>query len=311
MQGPQGWADYGFPMLHAHRISGPSLRDVTAYRAVVRSIGAQLAGLAPEFSSTDARRIFAEHLDAPEAAPVVRAAAGTPEVLIDRALVALGSFQPTAAGTAQCAADVVVILLLQQIDLAWWGSVPDFDDAEMVANSRDVVDLRTLTAPGRVRFNYSLASDDLTYRVRNYAVRKWFPTRRPGTPGPSSAFVRPQMIDLLNTLADALAGRTPAQVPALWVNSITRPMDQQRRLQQLGFTAHIPSAHCRGWAADIETEWFEHFGARTAIEQMLCEYRDAGIINAIDEGRIWHVCPNPDYLRGLAAAAGRPMVENR
>ena len=43
--------------------------------------------------------------------------------------------------------------------------------------------------------------------------------------------------------------------------------------------------------------WFERFGARDALAGLLLEYRDHGLLNVIDEGQAWHVCPNPDALR--------------
>ena len=284
----------------------PTTRDVADYRSVVTELTAALGSLRlGDFGRTATHDATAgmllDYLSAPEAGAVVARAAGDSEALAARALDALESYRPTAAATAECAESMVRILLLQQIDLAWWAEVPDFvDDADMRATP-GLMDLRELRARDEIDFAFSLASDGLVYRARNYAVRRWYPSARPGTPGPSSPLVRPQIVALLNRLAGAFAVIAGRDAPALWVNSISRPLDHQLQLQRLGFSAHIPSAHCRGWAADIETEWYDMYGVRDRLEAMLAEYSDAGVINAIDEGRIFHVCPSPDYARGLFA----------
>lgn len=284
----------------------PTTRDVADYRAVVTELTSALgtSRLADGRSgpaTDDAARMLVEYLSVPEADAVVARAAGDSDALAARALHALETYQPTAAATAECAVSMVRILLLQQIDLAWWAEVPDFLDETDMRTTPGLMDLRELRARHEIDFAFSLASDGLVYRARNYAVRRWFPASRPGTSGPSSPLVRPQLVALLNRLAGAFAVIAGRDAPELWVNSITRPLDQQLKLQRLGFSAHIPSAHCRGWAADIETEWYDRYGVRGRLEDMLAEYSDAGVINAIDEGRIFHVCPSPDYARGLYA----------
>ena len=81
-------------------------------------------------------------------------------------------------------------------------------------------------------------------------------------------------------------------------------MEDQCRLQELGFSAHLPSAHCRGWAADLEVAWLERFGARGALVEVLQDYQRRGLVNAIDEGRIWHICLNPQHAAAFAPPAG-------
>ena len=76
-----------------------------------------------------------------------------------------------------------------------------------------------------------------------------------------------------------------------------------QRLQQLGYSALLPSAHCTGHAADIEMAWLRRHGVAPALEDVLTGYRDAGVLNVIDEGQAWHVCLAPAHLGRYAAAA--------
>jgi hypothetical protein len=120
--------------------------------------------------------------------------------------------------------------------------------------------------------------------------------------------VRPQLLRVLNSLAGQYSALGPPGSPPLWVNSVTRSLDQQKHLRRLGFTAHIPSAHCRGWAADIEMLWFERFGSREALAAVLLDRRDRGDLNVIDEGRVWHICPNPARLDSFGVGSVQPGI---
>lgn len=281
----------------------PTAVAVSAYRELIAELTASLNGALEQNQVADASeaieaRIYAT-LSLPEASPVVTLAAGNAEALTARSVQALRNYRPTDAGTAQSPVEMVTILLLQQIDLAWWRDTPDFNTAADVAAAA-LLNLRTARRAGKLEFRFSLASDRLSYRARNYAIRRWQPQLSPGTPGPSSPYARPEVIEVLNRIARTFRQVAGSDAPPLWVNSITRPLDVQRRLQELGFTAHIPSAHCRGWAADIEVAWYEHHGTQDVLVDILSEFCDAGIINAIDEGCIWHITPSPDFVRTLS-----------
>ena len=80
---------------------------------------------------------------------------------------------------------------------------------------------------------------------------------------------------------------------------MVRSVVHQRGYAPSGFTALLPSAHCQGWAADVELAWFERFGAREALREVLLEYADSGVLNVIDEGRAWHVCLAPHAVAAL------------
>lgn len=252
-------------------------------------------------SHTMVLNIVSEALATPEAREVLTAAGTDRLALAARAVRLARDFTPRRAATATSAAHEIGILLMQQIDLAWWASTPDFEGAGDVDSSPDLVDMRALRREGLVNFGFTLASDRLLPRARNYAVRHFFPDVAPGTPGPSWPYARPEMVNMLNTIACEFANRVGSQVPPLWVNCLTRSVADQCRLQDLGFSAHLPSAHCRGWAADIEVDWFARFGADVDLVELLLEYQDRDLLNAIDEGQIWHVCPNPEALEEWTA----------
>jgi len=176
------------------------------------------------------------------------------------------------------------------------GDAADFATDADLADSPALVDLRTLRRRGQLAFKFSLASDRLWPRAYKYLIRRIAPNTAPGTPGLSSPYVRPHMVALLNTIATQFREASASQAPPLWINCITRTVTDQCRLQELGFSAHYPSAHCRGWAADVEVGWYERSGYRDTLVTILDRMRQAQHINAIDEGRIWHISPHPDFV---------------
>lgn len=269
--------------------------DVAAYRDLVDTVAAELAAAEP-IDDDVVLDVVGSAIVSPAARGLIAAADVDPLQLTARAAAVARRFAPRQAATARTAGDEIVILLRQQIDLAWWNGVADFDTSADVAGDASLVDMRALRRAGKVRFGFTLASDRLLPRARNYAVRHWFRDIAPGTPGPSWPYARPQMVNLLNRLADDFAEQVGPELPPMWVNCLTRSVEDQQRLQELGFSAHLPSAHCRGWAADIEVSWFDRFGVAGDLVEVLEHYRDRGLINAIDEGSIWHICPNPAHL---------------
>lgn len=85
----------------------------------------------------------------------------------------------------------------------------------------------------------------------------------------------------------------------LWVTSLARSAEHQRRLRRLGYPAVLPSSHCAGWAADIEMSWFRRFGADQILRSLLLERQRAGVVNVIDEGQAWHMCVSPAVAGAL------------
>lgn len=271
--------------------------SVQRYAKAVESLVVRLESMSPD--DPDYAREIAQAVASPDAQGLLTSAHLDTDNLVGRAVDAAKRFRPRAAATAGSPAHEVEILLRQQIDLAWWVDSDDFDtDADLVA-SPFMVDLRRLRKNRELRFRFLLASDRLVPRAYKYAIRSWFPGYAPGTPGLSSPYARPQMVALLNLIADEFADRAGGAAPPLWINCITRTVVDQCQLLELGFSAHYPSAHCRGWAADLEVGWYERFGLDGVLTGILNEWADAGKITAIDEDRIWHVCPHPSFVKEL------------
>ena len=112
------------------------------------------------------------------------------------------------------------------------------------------------------------------------------------------ASARPQAVALLNQIATQFASVAPPGTPPLWVTSLARSVEHQRRLRALGYAALLPSSHCVGYAADVEMAWFRRFGAQEALQEVLLEHQRSGDVNVIDEGQAWHVCLRPGVTYG-------------
>jgi hypothetical protein len=250
------------------------------------------------------------------AGPVLARAAGTPElrgvldrvpggadVALERITRQLSGFRPNPRSNATTPATLLRIALLQQIDVAWWGSVPPFADDDAVRRSPQLTALAPLRRQRRLAFRYRIGSTALPGRARNYAVRRWAPDHEPRSSGLSYPLARPAMVALLNEVAGEFAAAARPWRGTMWVNCIVRSTAVQTRLQQLGYSALLPSAHCTGHAADIEMAWLRRHGVAPALEDVLTAYRDDGVLNVIDEGQAWHVCLAPAHAGRYAAAA--------
>jgi hypothetical protein len=73
----------------------------------------------------------------------------------------------------------------------------------------------------------------------------------------------------------------------------------QRHLRALGYAALLPSAHCVGYAADLEMSWYRQFEADHLLRAVLVARQRDGDVNVIDEGQAWHVCVRPGAGRAL------------
>jgi len=109
------------------------------------------------------------------------------------------------------------------------------------------------------------------------------------------------MVGVLNEVAERVAAGSPDGTPRIWVTSITRTAAHQAHLSSLGFSALTPSAHCSGWAADIDAVWFERYGTPDVLASVLAEYLSRGVLNVIDGTGAWHVCLNPDFADEYSA----------
>jgi hypothetical protein len=185
----------------------------------------------------------------------------------------------------------------------WGAPVAPFPDDRAVLASTELVSLRRLQQQQRLPFSFRVGATGLAGRARNYAVRRWAPDRRPQSSGLSFALARPAMVGLLTEIATTFAEAAGGWQRGLWVNCIVRSMEGQQRLRDLGYSAFLPSAHCVGYAADLEMAWLRRNGVAEPLQQVLAGYRDAGVVNVIDEGQAWHVCLNPASVRRYELAA--------
>ena len=132
----------------------------------------------------------------------------------------------------------------------------------------------------------------------NFVVQRFLPGREPRGPGMSCTAVRPAMLGVLNELTAApdRGRRTTAAPRPSGSPASPAPWSTRSICAPSGSAALLPSAHCRGWAADVEVTWFERFGADDALRAVLLDYLGPGVLNVIDEGRAWHVCLNPSEV---------------
>ena len=193
-------------------------------------------------------------------------------------------------------AALVRILVLHQVDAMWWSHVTPYADEAAVEDSPDLVSLPRLEKAGALRFRFAVQPESLLGRGRDAARRRLTPRRRPQVSGMKFLVARPEIVAVLNEVADRLRKETPAGTPPLWVNSIVRSVEHQRHLSELGYSALLPSSHCFGWRADVEMTWFERFGAADSLRGILTDYREQGVLNVIGEGQAWHLCLSPEHV---------------
>ena len=269
-------------------------------RASIDAVYEELESLGPGAPGDVVGRVVAEALSQPTL-EFLSALPGGSERVVEQSVQDFVRFTPNPASNARTAAGLVRILLLQNVDLLWWSDTKDFVTRSELERA-GLLDLVEERRRGRVSFGFGIGSDSLVRRARDFAVQHVAPGREPRGPGLAFTRIRPEMLRLLNEIAGHVHEATPPRTPPIRVNSIIRTVEHQQHLRSLGFSALSPSAHCRGWAADIEVEWFERFGADGALREILLGYLDEGVLNVIDEGRAWHVCLNPAFAGRYAAS---------
>ena len=272
--------------------------DLGAYRAAVTDVVASFersdAGASPRLAA----RILSRRLADPDIAAVLeRTRQGTAGVL-DRLLLEVRSYRPTARSSATSLSALLRISLLAQVDALWWGREEPYPTDAAVLSSDELLDLDALREGGLLRFRYRHQATSLAARAGRSLERRALPGRAPMTAGVWLARARPAAVALLNHIAGQFAERAPRGTPPLWVTSLARSVEHQRRLRALGYAALLPSSHCVGYAADIEMTWFRRFGAHRALQEVLLDWQASGDVNVIDEGQAWHVCLRPGVSYG-------------
>jgi hypothetical protein len=209
------------------------------------------------------------------------------------------------AGARSSASDLptfIRILMLSQIDSAWWSGTVPFNSDTDVLDSTELLDLDPLRSAKVLEFRYRAQPAGLPGRARDWAQRKALPGVRPRVAGLRFTRSRPAVLALVNQIAREFAAAAPPGTPRPWVTSMARSVEHQYHLRSLGYAAVLPSSHCAGYACDLEAVWFRRFDPGNSLARLLFERQEAGQINVIDEGQAWHFCVNPLACDELQAA---------
>jgi len=295
---------YG-PAGPVHPAELPAGPDLGAYRAAVADLLLDIAGHTGPGDVAKAEQVLAERISGAEITAVLSA---TPEGSVaagQRLLREVRHYRPSTRSSATDLASHIRVHLFALIDIMWWGHARAFiTDADLLG-SADLIDLEPLRRAGQLRFRYRRQARSLPARVARAADRRLRPGRVPHTAGLRFARTRREVAALLDQVAADFAAAAGPLAPPLWVTSLARSIEQQRRLRALGYTASLPSAHCAGYALDIEMTWLRQFGAREVLAAVLLDRQRAGQVNVIDEGQAWHVCLSPAAVTGLSGSTRR------
>ena len=280
--------------------------DVAAYREAVGDILTELASLGESPGVAMAERILARRLPEPEFAVVLSALPSGPDAAIQRVLREIRIYRQGAQSLVGNLAAMVGIALLAQIDVLWWGHLPAYQSDADVLDAAELLDLDALRRDGMLLFRYRRQASSMLGRAARSAERRAVPLRVPRTAGLRFACARAELIVVLNQIAADFAQLAPPGTPPLWVTSLARSVSHQRHLRSLGYAALLPSAHCIGYAADIEMTWFRQFQADGLLRRLLLDRQHTGDINVIDEGQAWHLCVGPGAGRALRLVPDQP-----
>ncbi|HTA01772.1 MAG TPA: hypothetical protein VK802_15410 [Streptosporangiaceae bacterium] len=280
--------------------------DVAAYREAVGDILTELASLGESPGVAMAERILARRLPEPEFAVVLSALPSGPDAAIQRVLREIRIYRQGAQSLVGNLAAMVGIALLAQIDVLWWGHLPAYQSDADVLDAAELLDLDALRRDGMLLFRYRRQASSMLGRAARSAERRAVPLRVPRTAGLRFACARAELIVVLNQIAADFAQLAPPGTPPLWVTSLARSVSHQRHLRSLGYAALLPSAHCIGYAADIEMTWFRQFQADGLLRRLLLDRQHTGDINVIDEGQAWHLCVSPGAGRALRLVPDQP-----
>jgi hypothetical protein len=276
------------------------LGDVAAYREAVADVLAELTGSGGDCPSVAAaERILARRLSDPEFAVILSATPAGPEAAAQRVLREIRGYRRSTRSSARNLTAMIRIALLAQIDVFWWGNLPAYQSDADVHAATSLLDLDVLRRDGMLLFRYRRQPSTLIGRAARSAERITAPGRVPQTAGLRFACARAELIVLLNQIAADFTALAPRGTPQLWVTSLARSVAHQKHLRALGYAALLPSAHCVGYAADVEMTWFRQFRADRVLQRVLLERQQAGEANVIDEGQAWHVCVRPGAGRAL------------
>jgi hypothetical protein len=272
--------------------------DLEAYRAAVADLVESFERSGAADSPRVAARILSRRLAYTDIAAVVERTPQGSAGLLERLLAEVRGYRPGSRHIATSLTGLLRISMLAQIDVLWWGREQPYPGDADVLSATDLVDLDALRQGGLLRFRYRRQPGSLAARAARSLERRARPGRAPVTAGMWLARSRPAAVALLNQLAAQFAEVAPRGTPPLWVTSLARSVEHQRRLRALGYAALLPSSHCTGYAADVEMAWFRRFGADRALADLLLAWQRSGDVSVIDEGQAWHVCLRPGVSYG-------------
>jgi hypothetical protein len=278
--------------------ASPYSPDLAAYRLAVTDLVTSFERSGAESSTRLAARILSRRLSSPDMLAVLEQTPQGSAGALERLLLEVRNYRPSSRSTATSLASLIRISLLAQIDALWWGKELAYPTDSAVLDAAELLDLDALQQGGLLRFQYRHQVASFVGRAARLVERNAMPGRRPMTAGLWLARARPQAVALLNQIATQFAELAPPGTPPLWVTSLARSVEHQRRLRALGYAALLPSSHCVGYAADVEMAWFRRFGAQRALQEVLLDRQATGDINVIDEGQAWHVCLRPGVSYG-------------
>ena len=266
---------------------------LSSYRAAVGDLVNEASRRLRPSGLFAAEAFVGAHLRQPEFTSVLSRLAGGVDAVAARLTREIDTYQPSARSSASNLPAFVRIFLLSQIDSAWWsGTAPFVSDSDLLG-SGELVDLSPLRSAKMLQFQYRAQPTGLPGRARDWAQRRALPAIRPRTAGLRFTRSRPVVVAVVNQIARELAAALPPGSPRLWVTSMARSVEHQHRLRSLGYAAVLPSAHCVGFACDVEMQWFRRFDRENLLARLLLERQEAGQLNVIDEGQAWHLCVNP------------------
>jgi len=279
------------------------------YRAAVDDLVQEVSRRPWASELADIERLVAKRLEEAELSAVLSHLDDGVDGAVADLIGEIDNFQHKARGSAGKArssasdlATFIRILLLSQIDSVWWrGAIPFTIEAD-VLGSPELVDLGALKSARVLEFQYRAQPAGLLGRARDWGQHKVLPGLGPRLAGLRFTCSRPAVVAVANQIAHDFAAAVPRHTPRIWVTSMVRSVEHQYHLRALGYAAVLPSAHCAGYACDLESGWSRQFDPDNVLARLLFERQEAGELNVIDEGGIWHLCVNPNALGKLRAA---------
>ncbi|NJL88986.1 MAG: hypothetical protein HC916_03645 [Coleofasciculaceae cyanobacterium SM2_1_6] len=194
---------------------------------------------------------------------------------------------------------LINVLLKHQLEYLWYQDFPVYADPTAVAMDSQLLNLRSSQHKYQIKFGFTVLREDIFHKFINPLKRKFrIITNHPaqGTVGMKITKCKPEMLALLNEITQQ-STQNKSHPHRLQINSILRTVDHQKHLASLGYWAPPTSSHTTGYAADIEQLWYWQKDPILfkQIQLVLNRYYQEGIINLIDEGKVWHICLNPQF----------------